>query len=98
MPGQWVNIHSPSWDGNSFAAKQEVLKNPKVHYHKHNSPLLVHIISHINPANSLPPHFLKIHFTILPSTLLSFKCSLSFLNNSTIQNSFSEMWIIILLN
>jgi hypothetical protein len=38
----------------------------------HNSPLLVHVLRHINPVDTLPFYFFKIHFNIIlpPTTSL----------------------------
>jgi hypothetical protein len=74
---------SPSWEANHFSASQEIpriLKNPKVHYHIHNSPPTVSILSHGNAIHAPPPGQLVLIFNyniILPSTRGSSKWSLS---------------------
>jgi hypothetical protein len=60
--------HSPAWEANRFSASQEIpriWRNPKVHYHIHNSPASAPILSQINPVHVPPFHLLKIHFNIL---------------------------------
>jgi len=72
---------SPSWEANSHSTSQEVphlLWNPKVHYHVHNSPPLVPIVSQMNPVNILP-YLPEVHRNIIcPSTARSSEWSLSF--------------------
>lgn len=41
-----------------------VLRNPKVHYHAHNSPLFIAVMSWSHPVHALPTNFFEIHFTI----------------------------------
>jgi hypothetical protein len=48
---------SPSWEAANCAATQElscILWNPKVHCCVHKRPLLIHILSHINPVHTTP--------------------------------------------
>ena len=74
--------HSPSWKANSYSDAQDIprtLRNPKVHYHIHNSQSIVPIPRQINPVYSLPSDVFKIHFNIiLPYKPRYSKCPLSF--------------------
>jgi hypothetical protein len=56
------------WEGASRSATHEyqnILGNPKVHYHVHNSLPLAHILSQMNPVYTTPFYFSKIHFNII---------------------------------
>jgi hypothetical protein len=63
---------SPSWEDVSRSATQDIssiLWNPNVHYRVHKSPLLVSILSRINPLHITPSYISKIYFNIaLPPT------------------------------
>ena len=87
MDTVWKN--SLSTDANSFPSGQEtpcVSWNQTAYCNRHNSPLMVHNASHINPVHTLPPHFLKIHINvILSSTTWSSKCPASFFHNISTQ-------------
>jgi hypothetical protein len=53
--------------------------NPKFYYLTHESPPLVHILSHTNPVCKTTPYFFKIYFSItFPSTPRSSKWFLPF--------------------
>jgi hypothetical protein len=76
-----MNILSPSWKANWFAASQEfprVLWNPKVPHRTHKRPPPVPILSQPNPVLTPTSHFLKMHPNIiLPSAPGSPQRSLS---------------------
>ena len=67
-----------SWEMNRSSTSLEIppkLCIPEVHYHAHNSLLLISTKSHINPVHILPSYFLKIHVIIILtriSSLLTF--------------------------
>jgi len=73
---------SASCEPNSSLASPEIPRlflDQKVHYHFHNSLPLLTILRHINLVHAFPSCFFKVQFsTILPSTVGSFKWSLSF--------------------
>jgi hypothetical protein len=54
------------------SASKEILRllwNQKIHYHVHNSPPRIPVLSQITPIHTLPPHFPNMHFNIiLPPT------------------------------
>jgi hypothetical protein len=59
---------SPSWVTASCAATQEIsniLRNPKVHYRVHKSPLIVPILSQINQVHTTPSYLSKNQFNII---------------------------------
>ena len=69
---------SPFWAISSFLPNHEIpniLQKPTVHYCLHNSPILGHILSHMN--RTWPPtHFFSTHFNnLLLATLRSSKWS-----------------------
>jgi hypothetical protein len=73
--------HSLSWEANSHSVGQGIpslLWNSKVNYRVHKSPLLVPVLSQMNPVHNLPPCFPKTHYNILPSTSRSSEWSLPF--------------------
>ena len=71
--------HSASWEVNRYSARQEIppiLWNPKVHYHIHNNPPPVPILSQLDPVHTTHPTspsilILSLHLCLgLPSGLL----------------------------
>jgi hypothetical protein len=59
---------SPSWEAVNCAATQEfpnILRNPKFHYRVQKSPILVSILSQINPVHITSAYLSKILFIII---------------------------------
>jgi hypothetical protein len=55
-------------EASSYAATQEltnILWNPKVHYRIHNSPSLVHVLSHINPVYTISSYLSNVSLNII---------------------------------
>ena len=77
----YSTVQSPSWEGNWFAASQEIpciLWNPKVHYRTHKRPQPVPILGQPNPDHIPTSHLLEILSNIIqPSTPRSPQWSLS---------------------
>jgi hypothetical protein len=73
---------NPFREAANCAASKElpsILRNPKVHYRVHKSPLLVPVLSHINQIHTIPSYFSKIHpNNVHPPTSRSSQWSLSF--------------------
>jgi hypothetical protein len=56
------------WQVASRSATQEfpsILWNHKVHSRVHNSPLLVSILTQINPVHTIPSYLPRTHFNIM---------------------------------
>jgi hypothetical protein len=63
---------NPSLEAASYAATEElpnILLNPKVYYSVHQSPLLVPLLSQINPVHTTPFYLFKIHFDNILQTI-----------------------------
>jgi len=78
-------VQSPSWEGNWFAASQEIpriSRNPMVHYRTHERPPSVSILGQPNPVHIPTFHLLEIHPNIIhPSTPRSSQWSLIIILN-----------------
>ena len=65
-------VHSPSCEGNWFAASQEIpriSRNPNVHYRTHKRPPPLFILGQPNPVHIPTSHLLEIRPNIIhPST------------------------------
>ena len=64
----YSRVKSPSWEGNGFAANQEIpriSRNPKVHYRTHKRPPPVSILGQPNPVHIRTTHLLEIHPNII---------------------------------
>jgi len=60
---------------NSHSSTQEIrrlLWNRKFHYHVHNSPSLVPVLSQLNPVHKVSPNFSKIHSKYYPPVYAQF--------------------------
>jgi len=70
---------SPPWEVNSHSYIQDLLWNPKAHFHVHNSPPLVPVQSQMNPVHISLRISVKIYSNIiLPSASKSSEWSLPF--------------------
>ena len=72
--------HSPSWEGNSSSAIQEILRilwNPKVHYPEFANACHLSVWWASSIVHTPTSHFLKNHNNIFPYTPVSPKLSLS---------------------
>jgi hypothetical protein len=59
---------SPSWEAASSAGTQEfskILWNPKVQYLVHKNPLLIPVLSQINPVHTTQSYLSKVHSNIM---------------------------------
>jgi hypothetical protein len=60
--------HNPFSEAKNDSDSQYILHllwELKGHYHVHNSPELITILSKLNPFHTVPPYFLKVHFNII---------------------------------
>jgi hypothetical protein len=77
---EWCNLLQSENNGRSAGSDIPLLLwISKIHYRVHKSPPLVSVLSQMVLVHILTPYFCNIHLNvILPSTIRSRKCSLTF--------------------